>query len=113
MYVIYTLLFVFIVMGVIYNDSLIATFGLETSHTIWMFAALVGFVLLMFESVLENVHLSSKNRSYNQLVRENTDLKAKLYDDMVRVKSRDRDTIVEKDEPIVIKANENRSRPMA
>jgi hypothetical protein len=111
MYFIYTILFVLVVLGVIYNDSLIATFDLETSHTIWMFAALLGFILLMFESVLENIHLSSKNRSYNQIVKENTELKAKLYDDMVRVKDRNRDGYIERDETIIVnKTGENRPR---
>jgi hypothetical protein len=111
MYFIYTLLFVLVVLGVIYNDSLIATFDLGTSHTIWMFTALLGFVLLMFESVLENIHLSNKNRTYNQLAKENTELKAKLYDDIVRVKDRNRDGYVERDETIIVnKTGENRPR---
>lgn len=113
MYFIYTILFVLVVLGVLYNDSLIATFDLETSHTIWMFTALVGFVLLMFESVLENIHLSSKNRTYNQLAKENTELKAKLYEDMVRVKDRNRDGFADRDDTIIInKTNENRPRPI-
>lgn len=112
MYVIYTLLFIITVLGVIYNDSIIATFDLETSNTIWMFWALLGFILLMFESVLENVHLSSKNRSYNQLAKENTELKAKLYDDMVRVRDRNRDGYIEKDETVIVKPIDNRPRPM-
>lgn len=111
MYFIYTILFVLVVVGVLYNDSLIATFDLETSNTIWMFAALIGFVLLMFESVLENIHLSSKNRTYNQLAKENTELKAKLYDDMSRTRDRNRDGYVDRDETIIVnKTGENRPR---
>ncbi len=110
MYVIYTALFILTVAGILYNDSLIHTFGLETSNTIWMFWSLLGFILLMAESVLENIHLSSKNRLNNQLSRENTELKAKLYDDMVRVK--DRPTMIDKDETTVIKTREDKPRPI-
>jgi hypothetical protein len=113
------------ILGVIYNDSIIATFDLETSNTLWMFWALIGFVLLMFESVLENIHLSSKNKSYAQLAKENTELKARMYDDMMKTRDRDIDrdrTIVREpenrkvphsnpDETIIIDNRENRSRP--
>jgi hypothetical protein len=95
------------ILGVLYNDSIIATFDLETSNTLWMFWALIGFVLLMFESVLENIHLSSKNKSYAQLAKENTELKARMYDDMV--KTRDRD-VLERDRDIV-RDPENRRMP--
>jgi hypothetical protein len=114
------------ILGVIYNDSIIATFDLETSNTIWMFWALIGFVLLMFESVLENIHLSSKNRSYAQLAKENTELKARMYDDLMKTKDRDLDKdrpVVrdpenlrtphsDPDETIIIKKRDNRPRPM-
>jgi hypothetical protein len=113
------------ILGVIYNDSIIATFDLETSNTIWMFWALIGFVLLMFESVLENIHLSSKNRSYAQLAKENTELKARMYDDLMKNKDRDldRDRPVvanpenlrtphsDPDETIILKTRDNRPRP--
>jgi hypothetical protein len=125
MYVIYTVMLVVTILGVIYNDSIIATFDLETSNTLWMFWALIGFVLLMFESVLENIHLSSKNKSYAQLAKENTELKARMYDDMMKTRDRDLDrdrTIVREpenrkvphsnpDETIIIDNRENRSRP--
>lgn len=107
MYVIYTIMFILTVVGIIYNDSLIATFDLETSNTIWMFWSLIGFILLMIESVLENIHLSSKNRTNAQLVRENTELKAKLYDDMVRVKDRPT-TVTDRDETVVVKTREDK-----
>jgi hypothetical protein len=126
LYVIYSLMLVITILGVIYNDSIIATFDLETSNTIWMFWALIGFVLLMFESVLENIHLSSKNKSYAQLAKENTELKARMYDDMMKTRDRDLDrdrTIVrdpdtrrvphsDPDETIIIKNRDNRPRPM-
>lgn len=100
MYMIYTIMFILTIVGIIYNDTLIATFDLETSNTIWMFWSLTGFILLMIESVLENIHLSSKNRTNAQLVRENTELKAKLYDDMVRVK--DRPAFTDRDDTVII-----------
>ncbi len=121
MYVIYTLLFIATVLGVLYNDSIIATFDLETSNTIWMFWALLGFVLLMFESVLENIHLSSKNKSYAQLAKENTELKARMYDDMMKTRDRDREFDRNRDrlgnphsspdETIVVDKRDNRPRP--
>ncbi len=120
MYVIYTLLFIATVLGVLYNDSIIATFDLETSNTIWMFWALLGFVLLMFESVLENIHLSSKNKSYAQLAKENTELKARMYDDMMKTRDRDfdrnRDGLVNPphsatNETIIVNKRDNRPRP--
>ena len=126
LYVIYTLMLVITILGVIYNDSIIATFDLETSNTIWMFWALIGFVLLMFESVLENIHLSSKNKSYAQLAKENTELKARMYDDMMknRDSNLDRDRTVVRDadlrrgphsnpdETIVVDKRDNRPRPL-
>lgn len=125
MYVIYTLMLILTILGVLYNDSIIATFDLETSNTLWMFWALVGFVLLMFESVLENIHLSSKNKSYTQLAKENTELKARMYDDMMKSRDQDRDktvirnadnTRIQQNEPdqtiIVNKTKDNRPRPI-
>ncbi len=118
MYVIYTLLFIATVLGVLYNDSLIATFDLETSNTIWMFWALLGFILLMFESVLENIHLSSKNKSYAQLAKENTELKARMYDDIMKTKNQDQERERDRirnpqnipDETIIVR-KDNRPRP--
>ena len=123
MYVIYTLMLVLTILCVLYNDSIIATFDLETSNTIWMFWALIGYVLLMFESVLENIHLSSKNKSYAQLAKENTELKARMYDDMIKTRDRDTDRTVirntdtrrpttDTDETIIVdKTKDNRPRP--
>lgn len=88
LYTIYIILFVVTVIGVLYNESLIASFGLETSNTIWMFWALLGFVLLVLESVVENIHLTRKSRQQARLAKENTELKAKLYDDITRVRER-------------------------
>jgi hypothetical protein len=126
MYVIYTLMLIITILGVLYNDSIIATFDLETSNTIWMFWALIGYVLLMFESVLENIHLSSKNKSYAQLAKENTELKARMYDDMMKTRDRDFDkdrTVIRNTDTrrpatdvdntiIVDKTKENRPRPL-
>ncbi len=62
------------------NESMIASFSIERVNQIWMYWALLGFVLLMLESVFENIHISSVRRKQEKLNRENTELKAKLYD---------------------------------
>jgi hypothetical protein len=80
LYVIYTLLFICTLLMIYLNDSIVATFDIETTNRIWMYWALLGFVLLMLESVFENIHLSSVKRRQTRLDRENTELKAKLYD---------------------------------
>jgi hypothetical protein len=90
LYVIYTLLFVATIGMVLYNESLEATFGQPTMYTFWMFWSLLGFSLLMLESVFENIHLWSVKRGTNRLERENTQLKAKLYD----LEAGNRDTTV-------------------
>jgi hypothetical protein len=103
LYVVYTLLFVLTIIMMIYNDSLVATFDAQTVHTFWMFWAVFGFVLLMLESVIEAIHHSSKNRNHSQLSRENLELKARLYDDMLA--SRDTGAIRrrDKDEVVIVK----------
>ena len=80
LYVIYTLLFICTLLMIYLNDSLVATFDVETTNRIWMYWALLGFVLLMLESVFENIHLSNVRRKHTRLDRENLELKAKLYD---------------------------------
>lgn len=80
LYVVYTLLFISTLLMMYLNDSLVATFDIETANRIWMYWALLGFVLLMLESVFENIHLSSVKRRHTRLDRENLELKAKLYD---------------------------------
>ncbi len=97
LYVIYSLLFLATIGMVLYNSSLNATFGESTMYTFWMFWSLLGFGLLMLESVFENIHLWSVKRDTNRLERENTQLKAKLYDlegaDRDRTVVRERDTV--------------------
>ncbi len=80
LYVIYTLLFLCTLLMMYLNNILVANFELETTNKIWMYWACLGFVLLMLESVFENVHLSSVRRKHNKLNQENIELKAKLYD---------------------------------
>jgi hypothetical protein len=80
LYVIYTMLFLATIGMVFYNQSLEATFGEATMYTFWMFWSLLGFSLLMLESVFENIHIWSVKRGTNRLERENTQLKARLYD---------------------------------
>lgn len=95
LYVIYTLLFVATIGMVLYNESLEATFGQPTMYTFWMFWSLLGFSLLMLESVFENIHLWSIKRGTNRLERENTQLKAKLYD--MEAGNRDNGVVRERD----------------
>lgn len=95
LYVIYTLLFVATIGMVLYNESLEATFGQPTMYTFWMFWSLLGFSLLMLESVFENIHLWSVKRGTNRLERENTQLKAKLYD--MEAGNRDNTVVRERD----------------
>jgi hypothetical protein len=95
LYVIYTLLFVATIGMVLYNESLEATFGQPTMYTFWMFWSLLGFSLLMLESVFENIHLWSVKRGTNRLERENTQLKAKLYD--LEAGNRDNSVVRERD----------------
>jgi hypothetical protein len=106
LYVIYSLLFLATIGMVLYNSSLNATFGESTMYTFWMFWSLLGFGLLMLESVFENIHLWSVKRDTNRLERENTQLKAKLYDlgsaDRDRTVGRDRDTVVTRERTEVI-----------
>lgn len=80
LYVIYSLLFVCTLLLIYNNNSLIATFDIERINRFWMYWALLGFILLMLESVFENIHLSNVRRKQDKLNRENTELKAKLYD---------------------------------
>ena len=95
LYVIYTLLFVATIGMVLYNESLEATFGQPTMYTFWMFWSLLGFSLLMLESVFENIHIWSVKRGTNRLERENTQLKAKLYD--LEAGNRDNTVVRERD----------------
>jgi hypothetical protein len=95
LYVIYTLLFVATIGMVLYNESLEATFGHPTMYTFWMFWSLLGFSLLMLESVFENIHLWSVKRGTNRLERENTQLKARLYD--LEAGNRDNNVVRERD----------------
>jgi hypothetical protein len=95
LYVIYTLLFVATIGMVLYNESLESTFGQPTMYTFWMFWALLGFSLLMLESVFENIHIWSVKRGTNRLERENTQLKAKLYD--LEAGNRDNTVVRERD----------------
>ena len=95
LYVIYTLLFVATIGMVLYNESLEATFGHPTMYTFWMFWSLLGFSLLMLESVFENIHLWSVKRGTNRLERENTQLKARLYD--MEAGNRDNTVVRERD----------------
>jgi hypothetical protein len=101
LYVIYTVLFLATIGMVLYNESMEATFGEATMHTFWMFWSLLGFSLLMLESVFENIHIWSVRRDTSRLERENTQLKAKLYDlqggDHDRTVVRERDTVYRKD----------------
>jgi len=80
LYVIYTLLFLITILMMFNNESLIATFEQESMYRFWMYWALLGFILLMIESVFENIHLSSFRRKQEKLNQENTELKARLYD---------------------------------
>ena len=111
LYVIYTLLFVATIGMVLYNESLEATFGEPTMYTFWMFWSLLGFSLLMLESVFENIHLWSVKRGTNRLERENTQLKARLYDleagNRDNTIVRERDTVYRERKEI----NDNRNDP--
>ncbi len=80
LYVIYTLMFLIVLTMIFLNESAIATFGQEGMYTFWMYATLVGFILLMLESVFENIHIASVRRKHDRVTRENLELKAKLYD---------------------------------
>lgn len=80
LYVIYTLMFIITVTMIFLNESLIATFGQDVMYRIWMYWALIGFILLMLESVFENIHIASVRRKHERVNRENLELKAKLYD---------------------------------
>jgi hypothetical protein len=95
LYVIYTVLFLATIGMVLYNESLEATFGQPTMYTFWMFWSLLGFSLLMLESVFENIHLWSVKRGTNRLERENTQLKARLYD--LEAGNRDNTIVRERD----------------
>ncbi|MDJ1502263.1 hypothetical protein [Xanthocytophaga agilis] len=80
LYVIYTLLFLCTLLMAYLNDSIVATFTIEKVNQFWIYWAILGFVLLMLESVFENIHISSVRRKHEKLNRENNELKAKLYD---------------------------------
>jgi hypothetical protein len=110
LYVIYTMLFLATIGMVLYNESLEATFGEPTMYTFWMFWSLLGFSLLMLESVFENIHLWSVKRGTNRLERENTQLKARLYDlqsgnDNTVV--RERDTVYRERKEIIDNRNDH------
>lgn len=83
LYVIYTLLFLCTLLMAYLNDKLINLVSIETTTQIWMWWAIAGFVLLMLESVFENIHISSVKRKHEKLNLENNELKAKLYDKYV------------------------------
>jgi hypothetical protein len=85
--VIYTLMFLSTLLAIFSNESFIATFGEERMYRFWMYWALVGFVLLMLESVFENIHLANVRRKHARLDRENLELKARLYDKHVSATS--------------------------
>jgi hypothetical protein len=80
LYVIYTLMFLITVLLMFNNDGLVELVGSDRAYRFWMYWALVGFILLMLESVFENIHISSVRRKHERLNRENLELKAKLYD---------------------------------
>ena len=110
LYVIYTMLFLATIAMVLYNESLEATFGQPTMYTFWMFWSLLGFSLLMLESVFENIHLWSVKRGTNRLERENTQLKAKLYDleagNSDNTVVRERDTVYRERKEIIDNRND-------
>jgi hypothetical protein len=103
LYIFYTLLFILTLAMAFYNESLLATFNREAMYTFWMYWALFGFVLLMFESVLENVFHSQINRSNRKLLHENNELKARMYDEMMRTRTGE--------VPPPIQTQENRPKP--
>ena len=111
LYVIYTLLFVATIAMVLYNESLEATFGEATMYTFWMFWSLLGFSLLMLESVFENIHIWSVKRGTNRLERENTQLKARLYDlesgNRDNNVGRERDTVYRERKEIIDNRNDH------
>ncbi|MDJ1481244.1 hypothetical protein QNI16_12165 [Cytophagaceae bacterium YF14B1] len=80
LYIIYTLLFLCTLLLAYLNDSIVATFTIEKVNQFWIYWSILGFVLLMLESVFENIHISSVKRKHEKLNLENNELKAKLYD---------------------------------
>ena len=88
---------------VIFSNSLNASFTPDTAQTIWMVWSLLLALLVLGLIITARTSTAVIRKDYSRLELENRDLKAKLYDDIVKETG--------KDETIVIKTVPTGNRP--